>query len=164
MTQADDASIYAAFITHSMPTIKKRARGTRDGRELYEWGDLGSTPEQSAEDMGAIVHATIDEGLLCEFSGRLYVVSAGDDGPWAIEVATQADLVTDVSRDDVRALRREALAARDYRQADICERALADDCTAWSICVAVILAARGAPVDCGYNEPSARRWHRRYRP
>lgn len=85
-------SIYATYADHNADLISRRARAARAAGEGMGWGREDDTLEAAAADMGATVLHSTGEGLLCELSDRLYLL--GDvNGPWAVEVATQADLL-----------------------------------------------------------------------
>jgi len=71
--------------------ITKRARDARANGEGMGWGQESHTLAEAAADMGATVLWAESDGLLCELSDRLYLLS-DVNGPWAVEVATQEDL------------------------------------------------------------------------
>ena len=89
-------SIYATYADHNADLISRRARAARAAGEGMGWGREDDTLEAAAADMGATVLHSTGEGLLCELSDRLYLL--GDvNGPWAVEVATQADLLDNIN-------------------------------------------------------------------
>lgn len=137
-------SQYAVFANHNADAIATRARAARASGDGMGWGKESHTLDEAAADMGAIVLGSHDDGaLICELSDRLYVLGMDDGGPWAVEVATQDDLVdedddSDVSDDDIRQLQVEAGFAGDTEQVDLCEQALEGDNVARVECVRVI--------------------------
>lgn len=84
-------SIYTTYANHNADTISSRARAARASGDGMGWGREDHTLAEAAADMGATVLHSTDDGLLCELSDRLYLLS-DVTGPWAVEVATQEDL------------------------------------------------------------------------
>lgn len=84
-------SIYTDFVNHNEDLIDARARRALARGEGMGWGREEHTLEEAAEDMGAIVYGTLNEGLLCEVSETLYLLCDAH-GPYAVEVASQRDL------------------------------------------------------------------------
>lgn len=84
-------SMYSTFIDHTLDSIRSRAaKANRDGDGMG-WGHDDHTLREAAADMHALVVCELDDGLLCELSDRLYLL-VDNNGPWALEVATQLDL------------------------------------------------------------------------
>ena len=90
MTSAT-TSIYSTYANHNMALISKRAIAARAAGEGMAWGQETQHRREAAADMGAIVLWDTNDGLLCELSDRLFMLS-DVNGPWAVEVATQEDL------------------------------------------------------------------------
>lgn len=136
-------SIYTTYADHNATEISRRARAARAAGEGMGWGREDDTLEAAAADMGATVLHSTGEGLLCELSDRLYLL--GDvNGPWAVEVATQADLLDGetITHADIRYLSDRAGEAGDLEQVAICERALDGSATDRAECARVLREMR----------------------
>lgn len=86
-------SIYTTFANNNTDIISRRRIERHAAGDGMAWGSESMTPREAADDMGAIVLCEYHDGMaLAELSDRLYMV-ADVGGPWAVEVATQEDLL-----------------------------------------------------------------------
>ena len=91
------SSIYTTFANNNTDIISRRRIERHAAGDGMAWGSESMTPREAADDMGAIVLCEYHDGMaLAELSDRLYMV-ADVGGPWAVEVATQEDLLDNIN-------------------------------------------------------------------